>query len=528
MRGDGGIGEGRRKRCAVRRTRSCKTVYRIPRFRVQSFASFTPRYCLDTIPLMNRTKIVMTIGPASNSRAVLDAMLREGVDVVRFNMSHGTFEDHRSGLTLLRELAGNSGTHIAAMADLCGPKLRIGRIDAEHALLHPGDECRIASDETADRATRFHVNYPDFVSDVQVGQRVLIDDGNIRLLVVDRSNAELICTTIVGGRLSDHKGVNVPDSALNVPALTQKDRVDAAFAVENGFDFVAMSFIRSPDDVRALRSLLVELGSEMPIIAKIETPQAISRLDEIIGASNGLLVARGDLGVEMDVSEIPMLQKDMVARCRRAGKPTIIATQMLHSMVERPTPTRAEVSDVANAVLDGADAIMLSAESAVGRFPVEAVATMHRICMQVQDHPTALDNRQAEVLTHDLHVGHEIDRTASAVARSAALIAHDLSASLLAVWCRSGRTARWLSKYQGRRPIVALCTDAGMCRRMSLSYGVLPLLTPAPWAEGKTPWHEIEKSLMREFELKREEVIVVIGDPLAMSKRSTISIYITG
>jgi len=474
------------------------------------------------------TKIVATVGPASCSEDVLARFLTAGVDVVRLNMSHGTHEDHKQAIDIVRALDRERHVHVAVLADLCGPKVRTAVMDSNADEIHVGDSCEIVRDPIEGDARRFGTNYSGLVDAVKVGDRVLIDDGLIRLRVSAKEPGALVCTCEAGGAIGTRKGINVPDSDLPLPAMTEKDHVDVAWAIEHGVDFVALSFVRRADDVVMLRETLDRLGSDVPILAKIETPQAISDIDAIIRASNGVMVARGDLGVEMDVTQVPMLQKDIVRRCRNVGKPVIIATQMLHSMVHSSSPTRAEVSDVANAVLDGADAVMLSAESATGRYPVESVAMMNRICEEASKFDPTDDCRWADAPMNRVRVGHTIDRTTSAVARSAAMVAHDLGAKLIAAWCRSGRTIRWLSKYRGRQPLAGLSSRGSVCRRLSLSYDVDPILVSPEMERGEGSWHQLEELLVERFGLRVGDIIVVVGDPRGPKKACTISIRVVG
>ena len=478
----------------------------------------------DMTVARTRTKIVATLGPASNTQPILERFIDAGVDVFRLNMSHGTQAEHTKTLAAARAAAQTKREHIAVIADLCGPKIRIGTIDERNDRIDVGDTCLIVRREIDGDATRFCTNYPEVVTDVQIGQRVLIDDGSIRLLVSEKTDEHLVCTCMTGGRLATRKGVNLPESDLSLPSLTDKDRSDIAWAIEHEVDFVAVSFVRRPYDIDQVRALLDDGGSDIPIIAKIETPQAVAAIDAIIDTSNGILVARGDLGVEMDVSRIPLLQKDIVRRCGRVGKPVIVATQMLHSMVESPMPTRAEVSDVANAVLDGTDAVMLSAESAVGRFPIEAIAMMNRIADDAYEYEAGLMRRPHTLLHETIRVGEAVDPTRSSVARIAALAAQDLDARLLAVWCRSGTTARWISKYRIDAPIVGLSGREATCRRLVLSYGIEAMLVSEGNMHGDTPWRDVETLLVRRFDLEPGDIIIVVGDPEGTGREATLRI----
>ncbi|MCK4343568.1 MAG: pyruvate kinase, partial [Phycisphaerae bacterium] len=335
-----------------------------------------------------KTKLIATLGPASDQRERLNEMLDAGLDVCRLNFSHGDFDSHRRTLELVRSLAAERDEPICVIGDLCGPKIRLGSFADGAAELKPGDAVRFVRGEGACQPERLTVSYPHFIDDVQPGQRVYIDDGLVRLLVTDRHDDELVCTCTTGGVVSNHKGVNLPDTQLSTPALTEKDRGDLAWALEQELDYVALSFVRQPEDLYELKRVIKKAGSEVPVIIKIEKPEALEHLDELIAHTDAVLVARGDLGVETDIWRVPLVQKDIVNRCRAAGVPVIVATQMLQSMVASPMPTRAEVSDVANAIFDRADAVMLSAETAVGQYPVLAVDMMNRIAAATGEYLT--------------------------------------------------------------------------------------------------------------------------------------------
>jgi len=477
----------------------------------------------------DKIKIVATLGPASRSAATLERLLRAGVDVVRLNLSHGSIEEHQAALAAFHKLRWDLGIHAAAMADLGGPKVRTGVMLEGKSDLADGATCRIESLPVEGTAARFSTTHPGLVDDVSVGDRVLIDDGRIRLRVTHKTDRAVECVCESGGAIGTHKGLNLPDSNVSLSAITDKDGRDLRWALEAGVEYVALSFVRRAADVEALRTAMDEAGRRVPVVVKIETPQAIRSLDEIIATSDAALVARGDLGVEMDVWRIPMIQKDIVRRCRRMGKPVIIATQMLHSMVASPTPTRAEVSDVANAVLDGADAVMLSAESAVGRFPVPSVEMLNRIARDALQFrwASACDAAGPDgLLDQRLYVGHGVDPTRSAVARSAVLIAQDLGAQLIVVWCHSGTTARWVGKYRPLQPVVGLSADETTCHRLALCYGVEPMrVSPAESAGEGASWREVQRRLALRYDLAAGQMMVVVGDPLHPERASNLSIH---
>lgn len=480
---------------------------------------------------MSKTKIIATVGPASRSEDVLTRFVDEGVDVVRFNMSHGTLAEHSETLATVRAVAERANAHVAILADLCGPKVRTGEMDPERSRIEVGDSCVIVrdlGDGVVGTGARFDTNCSHLVDDLEVGDAVLIDDGTIALRVAEQGTDEVTCRVETVGVIGSRKGINVPDTDLGVDSITEKDLVDLKWAVDEGVDFVAMSFVRRIADVEALKKALLELEADIPVVSKVETPQAVAVIDDIIAVSDAILVARGDLGVEMDVTKLPMLQKSIVLKCHESGKPVIVATQMLHSMVESPVPTRAEVSDVANAVLDGADAVMLSAESAAGDYPVQSVRMMRRIAEQVQDAQAEMGERWSDSLAQRMRVGYERDATTSAVARSAALVAHDLGAKMIAVWCRRGTTARWISKYRPGQTLVGISSDAGTCRRLALSYGICPMLVEADFAAGDRTWGDLEDRILSSFSLDVEDVIVLVGDPVALKREPRLTIHVVG
>lgn len=418
---------------------------------------------------MLRTKIIATLGPASDDASTIAALIDAGVDVFRLNFSHGTLERHGRTLDNIRSVCRDRRAAIAVMADLCGPKIRVDKIDNGSFDIVPGDEIDIVPGTVVGTKERISVNRPELVAELEVGQRVLIDDGNVRLRVKTAVDDRVTCVCEVGGRISDRKGVNVPNTDIAVSAVTDKDRADLAWAVQHEVDYVAVSFVRTAADLRTVRDLLPLSGPRFPLVAKIETPQATEHLDEIIEAADIVLVARGDLGVEMDLACVPLIQKRITRLCRQAGKPVIIATQMLQSMVDNPVPTRAEVSDVANAILDSADCVMLSAETAIGRYPVEAVGMIDRVGRNTEAF-LATVRRETKVLSPEMR------RVTTVVSQGADLLARELDARLVAVWTEAGNTARLLSKHRLDQLVVGICPDERVCRRMAMYYGVHPVL----------------------------------------------------
>jgi len=454
-------------------------------------------------PALARTKIIATLGPASVTPDVLERMLDAGVDVCRLNFSHGDLETHAQTLALVRRLAAARDLPLCVIGDLCGPKIRLGTFAQEPVELKRGDTVRIVRGDGLCDAGRLTVSLPGFVDEVAPGHRVYIDDGLVRLVVRERTSDELICECLVGGLLRSRKGVNLPDTHLTVPALTEKDRRDLAWAIEHGLDYVALSFVRRPEDLYELKRRIKEHGSDLPVIIKIEKTEALEHLDELIGHADGVLVARGDLGVETDVWRVPLIQKDIVARCQQRGVPVIVATQMLQSMVDNPMPTRAEVSDVANAVFDQADAVMLSGETAVGRYPVEAVAMMNQI---VEATGAYLARRSASEPQGTVAIHYH---TPAAVAHAAVQAALDLNARAVAVWTATGTTARLVARHRLPMPVVGLTYDERVWRRLNLLYGVVPVRV-APLHNPAEMAATLDELLVSKGLAERGDLVVVV------------------
>lgn len=413
---------------------------------------------------IRRTKIVATIGPASSTPEMIASLIAAGMDGARLNMSHGTHDDHRFRASLVRDAETESGRPIALIADLQGPKLRIGDLPVP-IQLERGATVVIAGEDAA-RDDDIPVSPSVLGSVLQVGNDVLIDDGHVKLRVeaVERGRAR--CEVIVAGLVSSHKGVNLPGVPLPIPSITRKDLDDLEFAMELSVDFVALSFVRSASDVRALRTLMEARGSGAHVIAKIEKAEAIAALDEILAESDAVMVARGDLGVEIGTADVPLLQKRIISRALERGRPVITATQMLESMIHQTEPTRAEASDIANAILDGTSAIMLSGETAVGEFPLEAVEVMHRIACAVEP---SLNYR------HEIPHADDLPTIGHAMSNAACDVAEALSAKAILVPTFSGRTASAVARLRPRRPIIAVTHQAHALRHMALEWGVTPL-----------------------------------------------------
>src|SRR5262245_22796289 len=424
---------------------------------------------LLTSPLVPRTKIVCTIGPASRSPEALSQLVAAGMDVARLNFSHGSHAEHAAVIVAVRAIAESAGRSVAILQDLAGIKLRIGDIAGGGAVLASGAPFTLTAREVPGDAREVSVNEASLPRFVRAGDRLLLRDGEIELFVEHSEDADIRCRVVTGGTLTSHKGISLPSTPFGAPGLTAKDREDLAFGIAHGVDYVALSFVRTAEDVRAARAFLDDRGAKVPLVAKIEKREAISRIDEILAAADGLMVARGDLGVETPLEHVPLLQKMLIDRANRAGKPVITATQMLLSMVESPRPTRAEVGDVANAILDGTDAVMLSEETAAGSYPAEAVATMRRIA---EDTETAFPYETWMRRFEDK----SLQSMPEAVAGAACELAEHIGASVIVAWTESGATARLVARHRPRRPILALSTVPATARRLALVWGVIPAL----------------------------------------------------
>ncbi|HET7293090.1 MAG TPA: pyruvate kinase [Vicinamibacteria bacterium] len=417
---------------------------------------------------MRRTKIVATVGPASRDPAVLERLIQAGVNVVRLNFSHGEHARHLQVMQAVREIASGLGRSVALLQDLSGPKIRTGRVAGDLVELPDGARLVITTDETiVGTPARISTTYDPLPRDVRKGDRILLDDGNLELSVDAVAGEEVSATVVHGGPLKSNKGMNLPGVKLSTPALTEKDRKDLAFGLENGVDYVALSFVRQAADVEQVKELIHAQGASTPVIAKIEKREAVDDLPSILDATDGVMVARGDLGVELSTEEVPTLQKRIIEMANGAGKVVITATQMLESMIENPRPTRAEASDVANAILDGTDGIMLSAETASGRFPVESVETMARIARYTEQHYGLRGPARV--------AGGTASMVARSLARVASTVAEELDCKLIVAFTESGTTARLVSSYRPRAPIAAITYNEDTYRRLALWWGVVPV-----------------------------------------------------
>ena len=418
------------------------------------------------------TKIICTIGPSSQSVDQLVKLIKAGMDVARINFSHGTYDEHLKVIANIREARKITGEHISVLQDLSGPKIRTGALKDKSVVLQEGTFITFTTDEILGTAERVSTTYKGLPSDVVPNDVILLDDGKLSVKVVSKTATDVKCVIVNGGILSEHKGMNLPGVRVSASAVTEKDIEDLRFGIENDVDYVALSFVRGPEDVRSLRDTIaseVRVGSRFPIIAKIEKAEAVSNIDKILAEADGIMVARGDLGVEMPTEEVPIIQKMIVRKCNELGIPVIVATQMLESMIENPRPTRAEATDVANAVLDGADAVMLSGETSLGKFPVEAVSVMDKIIRRAEvTHTDRLDIVQTP--------GSMVDNVFDAVARSACLLAKQVRAKAIVPITHSGVTALRISKYRPEAKIIAVTGREKVLCRLNIVWGVRGLI----------------------------------------------------
>jgi len=457
-----------------------------------------------------RTKIVCTLGPAADDEATIRAFIEAGMAVARINFSHGSYPDHARRIEIVRRLADELNRPVAILADLQGPKLRVGALPADGIVLSEGQVLCLADEPSSADPTLIPVPHPEVLRDVQPGDRILLDDGLLELQVLGREGAQVRVQVVTGGVLLSRKGLSLPHTSLKMPSVTEKDQADAAFALEQQVDYFALSFVRCDEDVRHLRAWLAQRGAHTPIIAKIEKPEALDCIEEILAVSDGLMVARGDLGVEAPAEEVPLAQKRIIRACNAAGKPVITATQMLDSMIRNPRPTRAEASDVANAILDGSDAIMLSGETAMGRYPVEAVRTMARIAAVTERSLPYTDWLQRTFLARSRDV-------TDAISQVACEIAAELGARAILTSTTSGSTARQVARHRPAIPIVAPTPNLATYRQLALVWGVEPLLVDRFADTDAMIVTAVEAARARGLVQDGDLVIITAGAPLGGS-----------
>jgi pyruvate kinase len=467
-----------------------------------------------------KTKIICTLGPASQSIEQLVELINAGMDVARLNFSHGTHENHLISIQNVREASKLTGEHISILQDLCGPKIRTGKLQNKSIELKAGATFTFTIDEIVGDEHRVATTYRELPDDMKAGDTILLDDGKMALRVVSKTVRDVECTVINGGILKENKGMNLPGVKLSTPSLTEKDIEDLQFGILHDVDYVALSFVRSAEDIRHLRSLIQQQTKvRIPIVAKIEMKEAIDVIDSIVAETDAVMVARGDLGVEMMPEDVPILQKMIVRKCNEAGVPVIIATQMLESMIENPRPTRAEASDVANAVLDGADAVMLSAETSVGKYPVETVQTMDRIICRAEIR--LRDHLSIKQIPTEIQ-----ENVFDAIARAACVLARQVNATAIVPITHSGATAVKISKYRPESRIIAVTSDQRILRSLNLVWSVRGIVIKDFIHDNDTAFRKIIERLKQEGYVERGNFVVfTAGLPLmAMGTTDTVKV----
>ena len=457
---------------------------------------------------VKNTKIVCTIGPATESEKILGELVNAGMNVMRLNFSHGDFAEHQMRVDNIRKIIKKTGKPIAILQDLAGPKIRIGEFEKGLTVLKEGAKFTITTDKIMGNDEKVSINYPLFVKEVKVGDPVLLHDGKKKLEILEIKGNDVICKVLVGGEIKNKRGVNLPGSDITMSSITEKDRVDLQFGLKNNVDFFALSFVRRPEDITELRGIIEKAKSKARIIAKIETPQALKNIDEIIRLADGIMVARGDLAIEIPAEQVPLVQKMLIQKCNQAGRPVITATQMLESMINSPVPTRAEVSDIANAILDGTDAIMLSEETTLGQFPVKAVEMMTKISEEVEG-----DAHYREMVSSRKY-SDPIGRTSDAIGNGAVEVACECDAKLIVALTDGGFTARMISRYKPEQKIIALTPLEKTRAQLALSYGCVPVVCKKFTNVDQAIKEAKTLSLKNKMAVKGDKIVIVFGLPL--------------
>jgi pyruvate kinase len=471
---------------------------------------------------MRRTRIVCTLGPASSTEDVLRQMLHAGMDVARINMSHGDQATHARNIGLARRLAAEEGQNLAILLDLQGPRLRVGELQSGQATLRPGADYTLTTRLVPGDDRQVTVSYPELPADVRPGDRILLDDGLLELQVTATTATDVHCQVVTGGLLKPHKGLNLPGLSLSTPSLTDKDVADVAFAVAQGVDYIALSFVRRAADVQALKDLLKSLGAAIPIIAKIEKRQAVDDFAAILQIADGAMVARGDLAIETHLEDVPIFQKSLIKQCNAAGKPVITATQMLQSMIDNPRPTRAEASDVANAILDGSDAVMLSGETAVGSYPVPTVQTMARLAAVTEQ---ALPYREwMNQAALAVACG-----TTEAISQATCEIAYELGARAIITATASGYTARMVARHRPSTPLIAVTANPVTQRRLALVWGVHALVVPQFRGTDEMMTSSVNAAVQAGIVKEGDIVLLTAGVPVGEAGRTNLlKVHVVG
>lgn len=465
-------------------------------------------------PFFNKTKVIATVGPAINTKEKLLEMVQAGTDVFRLNFSHGSHDEHKKVIQYIRELNKEHNLNICILQDLQGPKIRLGEVASDQEFLKPGKKVSITTDPIKSTAKRISTTYKALVNDVKPDDQILIDDGKIELKVLEAKDKEVVAEVVYGGLLKSKKGINLPSTAISSPSLTEKDTADLMFGLEQGVDWIALSFVRSPIDVLLLKHIIKQQGKETKVIAKIEKPEAIAQIDEIIEATDAIMVARGDLGVEVKIEEVPLIQKLIAQKCRLVGKPVIIATQMLESMIDNPRPTRAETNDIANAVMDGADTLMLSGETAVGKYPIETVRTMNETIRIME--------QKSESIYHKKEVLHRKSPTFynDSIIAAACVLAQDTHAKGIVGMTQSGYTAFQVARFRPKAHIFIFTANRKLLNRLSLVWGVRAFYYDKFTSTDAT-FDEVLGLLKEEGHLKKGDICINLASmPIAKRQRT--------
>lgn len=468
--------------------------------------------------LGKKTKIVCTIGPATESEEKLHTLVEAGMNMMRLNFSHGDFAEHQARIDNLKKVVEKTKKTIGVFQDLGGPKIRIGDFEKGSVVLKEGQTFTLTTENYVGNEDMVHVNYPLLPKEVVIGGYILLHDGKKKLQITDIKDGKVITKVIVGGEIKSRRGVNLPGAYLSMSSITEKDRKDLEFGIKNNVDFIALSFVRRPSDVSELRSILKDRKSNAGIISKIETPEALENIDEIINLSDAIMIARGDLAIEIPAEEVPLVQKMLIQKCNAVGKPVITATQMLESMIKGPVPTRAEVSDVANAIIDGTDAIMLSEETTLGDFPVEAVSMMTRIALQVEKDIYTTDT----IAEYD-----ESHGTTDVVSQSAVSASNELGARFLVALTESGRTARMVARYRPAERVVALTSNTTTANQLMLSFGCYPVIVEKISSTSGILSTVRKVALEQKYAVPGDKVVIVAGMPLGQIQETNMMLVET-
>ncbi|WP_373693596.1 pyruvate kinase [Limnofasciculus baicalensis] len=464
---------------------------------------------------MRRTKIICTIGPATAARENLEILVEAGMNVARLNFSHGSHEFHGETIQNLREISQQQNKPLALLQDLCGPKIRLGTLPTEGIEVKAGEEITFVLQQEGNNINEIPLPIPTLFAMVRVGEPISINDGRVKLIVTGRDADSIRALVKIGGLLSTHKGVNLPETYLPVTSVTEKDLMDLRFGLQSGVDFVAVSFVRTAQDLEPVKRMIEAAGANTRVIAKIEKREAVESFEDILNVADGIMIARGDLGVEMPLHEVPMIQKQIIRRCNQAGKPVITATQMLESMISAPDPTRAEVTDVANSILDGTDAVMLSGETAVGQYPIAAVEMMHNIALRTEE--SLQEGFQKSVVSSE-----ENASITDSVAEAACRIASKLVARGIMCNSSSGGAARLISKYRPKTPIIAFTPEKTTYHQLAISWGVQPYLVSAVKTAEEMLTNVINAALQMELAEHGDKVVITSGVPIGKSGTTSL------